>query len=383
MRIRDLRNPACPDYEELPTRFPGREVTLDEAVVTGVFGNDFTVQDTDWGAYSALWVYDAGSEPPEVEVGQRVRLRGTVIEFYTLTEMSLAPDGLEILGPGIPPPPLVIAEPSRVADGGDLVEQLESQIVELRNVEVRSTVPDCPRDFHMFEVDGRLRIANDDPPLFDYEPARGDVLTRVVGAVHYSFEHQKILPRGDGDLDVVRCGGVPDKCEATECPVPEDAPETGRLVVTEIQDNPEGDDSLREFVEIYNPGPDAVDLAGWALRDCADRGVALAGILAAGDHHVVAASMNPDENGGAPADAVLGDLFLPNGFGEVLLYTSDGALVDQVRYRVGGSWPERHAGQALELPEPAADNRNGASWRAADARYGEGGKGSPGRAAAR
>ena len=385
LRIKDLRDSRCPDYEQLATRFPGRPVVLEEAIVTGVFGNDFTVRDPEGGAYSALWVYDAGPEAAEVQVGDRVRLEGTVIEFFSLTEMGLQGEngGLQILGRGNGPDPVFIADPHRIATGGDLVEQLESQIVEIRNVEVTNTAPDCPQEHHMFEVTMGLRVANDEPPNFGYEAARGDVLIKVVGAVHYSFDHNKLLPRGDADIALVRCGGIPDKCEATECPVPEDAPESGRLIITEIQDNPEGDDQSREFVEVYNPGPDAIVLDGWSVRDCSERGVALQGRLAAGRYHVIAASDDPDENGGLDADGLMGDLFLPNGFGEVLVYDPDGALSDQVRYRVGEGWPERQGGRSLELPEPAADNMSGGSWRAGQERYGDGGRGSPGEAAPR
>jgi hypothetical protein len=74
----------------------------------------------------------------------------------------------------------------------------------------------------------------------------------------------------------------------------------------------------------------------------------------------------------------MGDLFLPNGYGSVLLFNADRALVDQVRYGVEAPWPVRAPGHSLELIEAAADNREGEVWIGATDRYGEGGFGSPG-----
>ena len=49
-------------------------------------------------------------------------------------------------------------------------------------------------------------------------------------------------------------------------------------------------------------------------------------------HFVVARSLNRRENGGVDAQAEMGDLFLPNGYGSVLLFDQNDSLVDQVRY---------------------------------------------------
>ena len=83
-----------------------------------------------------------------------------------------------------------------------------------------------------------------------YEPKRGDFVDRVTGIVHYSFSHQKVLPRNDQDLRVTACGGVPDKCDAAELTFEIGAIETGQLDNTEIQDDPRGADGPREYVEL-------------------------------------------------------------------------------------------------------------------------------------
>ena len=84
---------------------------------------------------------------------------------------------------------------------------LESVLVEVRNIRVTNTAPDCPVDYDMFALDGNLRI--EDEVGLDYQPALGDVVERVTGILHYSFETNKIIPRSNRDLVATSCGGLP------------------------------------------------------------------------------------------------------------------------------------------------------------------------------
>lgn len=375
--VYDLRDERCPDFEQLPTRAPGRAVEL-ELIVTAVLRNDFTAAEPEGGAYGSLFVFMGDTAPPAGLVrGARVRLTGQVIEFFTLTEFIPARDGVEVLGMAEPPAPIYVEDPRRLADEGDLTEPLESVHVEVRNVRVDDTAPDCPMDFGMFVVSGGLRV--DDVTEFAYEPNRRDVLRRLDGVLHYSFEHNKLFPLDDASIDAVDCGGIPDKCEEAECPVEVDARESARLIISEIQSDPRGADDTREFVELYNPGPNPVDVTGWYVQSCAGNRADLAGTVPPRDYHVIAGSRNRDEAGGVRADGLMGDLFLPNETGSVLVFDADGTLVDQVRYSNVAPWPERRPGESLELPAPAADNRDGAAWLAGEDEYGEGGFGTPGR----
>ena len=386
VRIRDLRDRRCPDFLDFRDAdgdgFSDEriETELTEVVVTAVYGNDFAVQDLDGGAYSGLWVYLRDRQlDGNVQPGTRLRLWGSIFEYYTLTEMQLSPEsgGYDILSQGPSPEPLLVADPSRIADGGDLTEALESVLLAIGSVPVRNTAPDCPRDFDMFVVEGGLRI--EDEVGLGYEPARGDFIERAVGVLHFSFETQKLRPRSDADIIAIHCNGIPDKCEASECVVEQGAPETGQLVISEIQDDPRGRDVGREFVELYNPQSGSQSLEGWWLQNCADRRVDLSGRLGPGEFLVVAGSRDRDENGGLRADATLVELQLSNGSGSLLLFNADNRLVDQVRYDSASPWPQRDTGQSLELRALGGDNSNGATWRAGRDEYGSGGEGSPGR----
>lgn len=386
LRIRDLRDHRCPDAPVFRDQDGDgfsderEDVVLENAVVTAVYGDAFAIQDPEGGSYSGLWVFSRERDfSGQLQRGARVRVRGSLLEFYTLTELQLGreDDALEVLSQGPAPMPILISDPSRIADGGDLTEAFESVLVEIQNVSVRTTAPDCPRDFDMFVVSGELRI--EDEVELNYEPSRGDFIGSAIGVLHFSFDHQKIIPRDDQDLVTTHCGGVPDKCEASECIVEIGAPELGTVVITEIQDDPRGRDTGREFVELHNVTDAPINLDGWWLQNCADVKAPLSGRINPGEYLVFAGERNRRENGGVNADGDLDILQLSNGQGSLLLFTSEAVLVDQVRYDDEAPWPSRETGHSLQLTSSRADNSNGATWRAARDEYGDGGWGSPGR----
>jgi len=381
LKVRHIRDPRCPEFMEGPNSAPGLPVSLSSLVVTGVFGDKMSVQDQEGGAYSGLWVYSSGRvDLTSFSPGDVVNLEGELIEFFTVTELVLARDGVELVGQVNPPAPLLVSETAKIADGGAWTEQLESMLVEVQAGRVTHTAPDCPQDFGMFVLNQDLRL---DPKYeLDITLGREDIVTRAVGVVHFSFDHNKLLLRSEADLELQRCGGLPDKCEASECPALPDAQESGTLVITEIQSNPRREDETREYVELYNPSPNPISVSGWRLQDCAGHTAPLTGSIEPRSHWVIAQSLNESENGGVRAQAEMGELFLPNGYGSLLLFDDQGTLVDQVRYAPGGEegWPFRDPGESLELIEPASDNRLGASWAAGRDSYGDGGDGSPGRA---
>ena len=381
LKVRHIRDPRCPEYMEGPTRAPGLPVSLSSLVVTGVFDDKISLQDQEGGAYSGLWAYSSGRvDLSQLQPGDVVNVEGELIEFFSVTELILSDGGLSVVGNVPPPAPLLVSDSAKIADGGEWTEQLESMLVEVREARVTNTAPDCPQDFGMFVLNMNLRV---DPKFeMDLMLGRQDLVSRATGVLHFSFEHHKLLLRDAQDLEVLTCGGAPDKCEASECPVELNEDELGTLVITEIQTNPRGEDEQREYVELYNPNPTEVSLNGWRLQDCAGHTAQLSGTLQGRAHWVLARSLDRNINGGVRAQGEMGELFLPNNYGSLLLFNAEGALVDQVRYAPGGEegWPYRDPGESLELIEAASDNRLGASWAAARGSYGDGGDGTPGSA---
>lgn len=151
------------------------------------------------------------------------------------------------------------------------------------------------------------------------------------------------------------------------------------------------DDTLTttgEFVEIYNPGSQTVDLEGYVLANAIDFVFPAGAAIAAGEYIVVAktaASFN-----GAPYQVFeWTDGKLANEGEAILLYDGTGLLVEAVRYDNHAPWPEADGllGRSLELVAPGLDNHFATSWQPSEnaggspgAPGGSSGAGAPGRA---
>ena len=379
--IYDLQDPTCPDHPDPePATAPGLRVTLRQVVVTAVFSDTIFVQEEHGGPYSGLAVYLHGLSPTDFAVGDRVTLTGGYTEFYGLTQVWL--EEHQHHGAGQPPAPLVVAHPAHVVTGGPLAEPLEGVLVELRDLWVYSTNPDCPKEFGEFVVGAELRI--DDVGPYEYRPTVGDHLGRVAGVMHYTFGNSKLEPRDDGDIELVSQGtGGYTKCFDYGCIVPEDQPTTDALVVNEIMADPFGEDTQREYLELYNATPYVVDLRGWYLADCTGQSheiTAQTGVrVQPGRYVVLGPNADPELNGGVPVNYAYGEEFyLPNTVGSVILFDADGQLVDQVRYEMFDPWPHQ-TGRPIELRHPGRDNNRSENWGLGSVPYGsESGYGTPG-----
>jgi len=155
---------------------------------------------------------------------------------------------------------------------------------------------------------------------------------------------------------------------ATKGPPPE------RIVINEIHFEP-AEKRATEFVELHNPGPREVSLAGWTLDKYRFTGTSA---IPAGGFIVVAGDPAAfgRQFGFAPAGpfgAALG-----NNGERLTLRDSQGRVADEVRYKTGFPWPTASAGagSSLERVHPALAGNLPNSWRASGFRIG-GGKVAP------
>lgn len=167
--------------------FEGLEVVT-EGVVTGVFGNKVFIQDGT-GPWSGLYLY---APSPIPSVGDLVRVKGFVEEYFDLTEIGHA--DLWIIGSDSVPDPEVLAP-------GDMnQEQWESVFVRAENV----TVDNDDLGFGEWSVtDGSGTARVDDLGEYAYAPEAGNSLVYVQGPLYYSFSNFKIEPRGNGDIELL------------------------------------------------------------------------------------------------------------------------------------------------------------------------------------
>jgi hypothetical protein len=141
------------------------------------------------------------------------------------------------------------------------------------------------------------------------------------------------------------------------------------VVINEIMYNTPSYDN--EWIELYNTGTTAVNIAGWTLVDGGSTStpMTLTGSIPASGYFTIeiyhdadAAEFpfTPDFDGSATG------WDLSNGGEAITLSNSSGTVVDAVTYDDASPWPMEPdgSGPSLELTSPSLDNSQGANWHA-------------------
>ncbi|PKN71925.1 MAG: hypothetical protein CVU50_09425 [Candidatus Cloacimonetes bacterium HGW-Cloacimonetes-3] len=145
----------------------------------------------------------------------------------------------------------------------------------------------------------------------------------------------------------------------------------GGIQFNEINYNSSDEFDPGDWVEIHNPGTDAVDISNWVFKDGDNSHVFTIpqGTTLSANGFLVLCQSLAEFTAVFPAVTnVLGDFdFGLSGSGEaVRLYTSNGETVDSVFYGVNAPWPTEPNGNGstLALISPELDNNLPASWQA-------------------
>ncbi|MCP4204281.1 MAG: hypothetical protein GY769_20390 [bacterium] len=178
-------------------------------------------------------------------------------------------------------------------------------------------------------------------------------------------------PFGDGDL------GTPGAANDCVVVVPE-------LVINEIIQHPNAvSDTNGEWLELFNPTADAIDINGFTLRDDgSDSHVIVNGgplVIAAGGYLVLGRDDTIAANGGVVVDYQYSSFFLGNGDDEVILLDTFLSEVDRVDYDGGSAFPDP-TGASMALGNPTSDNNVGVNWCTSRIPFGDGDLGTPGAA---
>ena len=142
-------------------------------------------------------------------------------------------------------------------------------------------------------------------------------------------------------------------------------------VINEVLTNPSGKDDGQEWVEIYNPGPGAVDLSGWKVEaGTSTYGVkytfAAGASVAAGDWVVVGESGVAGADFALAAGKLLGLGNASSSCDAVRLVNSGGGVVDTVVYGSTNSDGWLDDGGAAATSFPPAPSEGSSLARAAD-----------------
>lgn len=120
----------------------------------------------------------------------------------------------------------------------------------------------------------------------------------------------------------------------------------GDLVITEFMKDPSAvGDSDGEWVELVNPGPISVQLAGWMLHDGGSNAHVIQAqgpflIVTPGTRLVLGNEDDASLNGGVSVDYEYSSFTLSNGADEIFLTARNGDLIDAVSYDDGALWPD-------------------------------------------
>ena len=125
-----------------------------------------------------------------------------------------------------------------------------------------------------------------------------------------------------------------------------------------------------EYLELYNRGPNAVDLSGWSINDGVDFVFPEGTTLPSQAYLVVYAEETSFREAYGDVANAIGPYTkeLDNGGEALLLVDSGGAAVDYVRYDDTPPWAVNPDGLrgSLELVDPSADNDRAQAWRESD-----------------
>ncbi len=163
----------------------------------------------------------------------------------------------------------------------------------------------------------------------------------------------------------------------------------GSLVITEIMNDLEGSpaEPEGEWIEIYNPGPSAVNLSNVRVRDASSSSgpiVPTSGtaIIQPGAYVVLARTANLDISGGAVRAVATYDTVALNNSGteSVIIETTTGTQIDSVSY--GSGWPNvgGHSKSLRSISLDATANNMVANWCGSTTLYTTANYGTPGAA---
>lgn len=143
------------------------------------------------------------------------------------------------------------------------------------------------------------------------------------------------------------------------------------IVINEISYNQPNEMPTGDWVELFNPGAEPVDLSGWVFKDESDDHaftLPSGTVIAPYGYVVVCEDMNAFRQFFPDVNPVLGSTgFGLSGSGELVrLFNSSGDIVDSLTYDDKSPWPKEADGDGptLELISASYDNALGQSWKA-------------------
>jgi hypothetical protein len=143
------------------------------------------------------------------------------------------------------------------------------------------------------------------------------------------------------------------------------------IVINEINYNSHPNFDTGDWIELYNPNANAIDISGWTFKDSDDMHIytfAEGSEMLPGAFLVLCNDQAQFGNFYPEVTSFVGnfDFGLSSTGEQIRLYDADGSLIDALTYGVDGAWSSypNGNGPTLELIQPTWNNSLSTSWRA-------------------
>ncbi|MBN1954694.1 MAG: DUF11 domain-containing protein, partial [Anaerolineae bacterium] len=191
--IYDIQYTTDPGDGTYPSPYEGQLVTT-TGVVYAVYGGGFMIAD-DSGPWHSIYVYYPVT--PKPELGDLVEVVGTVQEYYGLTELANYATYTTLSSGNPIHLPSIVTAAEIPFDNPDISEPYESVLVEVQNIVVTEGAdPYCTWTFS----DASSGSAKADDWGYCIDPDVGDQFAILRGALIYTFDWYRVMPRDAGDV---------------------------------------------------------------------------------------------------------------------------------------------------------------------------------------
>ena len=175
------------------------DTVLTYGIVTGIFGNNFFIEERPGGAWHGIYVYRGYNSSPTVSIGDSVSVTGIVSEYYNLTEIGCNYYGeVTILASG-----LQLPDTTEITIADMTQEKYEGMLAIIRNVYfVESGVFEGNTSYHIYDENGDTGIVYVKSASNAVGTTIPTGMTNVVGNMSQYSNHYEILPRAPEDVPV-------------------------------------------------------------------------------------------------------------------------------------------------------------------------------------
>ena len=181
-------------------------------------------------------------------------------------------------------------------------------------------------------------------------------------------------PKLDGGKDisgdtVIDEGGIPGDMNLTDAeggtPADKGAASV-KVIITEFMADPSASsDDMGEWIEVYNPSSQNININGWTLKDTQTDTHTLKNsgplFVVAKGYLILGRTTNTSDNGGTAVAYAYDNFYLSNSTDEIMLLNEKMQVVDSFSYNTTTGY-NITPGASLSIKSPGSDPKQASSW---------------------